>query len=262
MVNTINLHLFQWRVIPGNVDGNLRKAVEFLQKADPGDGDLVILPEMFSAGFCYGALEEAAQRSGEVLDWMAGEARRYRTAIAGSLPIRSKRGIANTMVFMDVSGKILATYDKIHLFPVTGEDRHFVAGDRTVTANWKGIILGLAVCFDLRFPEVTRRLCLERAEVVLVSAQWPLERLGQFRELVRVRAMENQMFMAACNSCGADGTGLILGGGSMVAGPSGEIIGTLGADEGILSLKIAVADVARWRDEFPILKCRRKDLFG
>jgi predicted amidohydrolase len=127
--------------------------------------------------------------------------------------------------------------------------------------KWNGHDVGLAICFDLRFPEITRELCDRGAKLVLLSAQWPLARVDHFRDFTRVRAMENQMFIASCNSCGDDGKGLTLGGGSTVVGPSGEVMGVLGEEEGILTVKIDLDEVERVRESFPVLKVRRKDLW-
>lgn len=261
MKETLDLHLVQWRVIPGDLEGNLRKADELLARAGPGEGSLILFPEMFSSGFCYRDLPLMARRSGEVLGWMAETARGRRCALAGSFPTVSGGKVANTLTVVDERGVVRGAYDKIHLFPPTGEEEHFTPGKRTVTFSWAGVGLGLAVCFDLRFPEVGRRLLEGGASVMLVSSQWPLERLDQFRDFVRVRAMENQFFVAACNSCGEDGAGMVLGGGSMVAGPRGEILGVLGPGEGVLSLSVFPGEVRESREKFPVVESRRPDLF-
>lgn len=258
----LNLHLVQWEIVPGDVEENLRRAGKLIEEAEPGKDNLIILPEMFPSGFFYKTLGDAATRSGDVLGWMSDTARQYRASMAGSLPTGHEQNISNTMVFIDTEGKVLVRYHKIHLFPVTEEDRHFIPGDHVDTVAWKNIRIGLAICFDLRFPEMTRHLCAKGVELVIVSSQWPLQRLDHFRDLVRVRAMENQFFVAACNSCGEDHSGLTLGGGSLVADPSGKAVQHLGEDEGVLSLGISLNDVERVREEFPVVKCRRRDIFG
>jgi omega-amidase len=262
MIRDLNLHLFQWRVLPGDIDGNLQKAGQLIAAAGPGPGDLIVLPEMYPCGFFYRALEQMARRSDRVLDWMSETARGYRSGLSGSLPVLTGEGIANRMVFLDERGEILAGYDKIHLFSLMEEDRYFVPGNHVVTLSWSGWRLGLAVCFDLRFPEIFRRLYEEGAELAIVSAQWPLERIGHFKDLVKVRAMENQFFLAACNSCGEDSKGIVLGGESLVAGPSGEIVDVLDKGEGFLSRRISLGDVEETREKFPVVRHRRSDMFG
>jgi len=268
MNNTLTLHLVQWRILPGDVEGNLDRAEELIGAASPGKGSLILLPELFPSGFYYTDLEKMAGRYGDVVRWMADVAVRYEVGVAGSVPVQRPEGVANTMVMFDKAGEVVASYDKAHLFFVADEDLHFAPGQKTVVALWKRVegeedlAVGLAVCFDLRFPEMTRKLCDDGAQIVLVSAQWPRARVDHFRDFTRVRAMENQMFIASCNSCGDDGKGLVLGGGSTVVGPTGEVIGVLGDDEGVLTVSIDLEEVERTRNSFPVLKVRRKDLFG
>ena len=262
MNNKLTLHLIQWRILPGDVEGNLDRAEELIRSASPEKGDLVLLPEMFPSGFYYTDLGKMAEEYQAVVRWMGVIAARYEAGVAGSVPFNSHEGVTNTMVLVDKAGDIAASYDKVHLFYVADEDQHFTPGQRTVVAEWEGLDVGLAICFDLRFPELTRKLCDDGARMVLVSAQWPLPRVDHFRDLTRVRAMENQMYVVSCNSCGDDDKGLVLGGGSTVVGPSGEVKGVLGDEEGVLTVTIDLDEVEKTRESFPVLKVRRKDLFG
>ncbi len=262
MNNPLTLHLIQWRVIPGNVEGNLDRAEELIGSASPGKGDLVLLPELFPSGFYYTDLGKVADRYEDVVRWMGVIGARYEVGVAGSVPTQRPEGVANTMVLVDKVGEVVASYDKVHLFFVADEDLHFTPGKRTEVTHWEGLDVGLAICFDLRFPEMTRKLCDDGARIVLVSAQWPRVRVDHFRDFTRVRAMENQVYIASCNSCGDDGKGLVLGGGSTVVGPSGEVKGVLGDEEGVLTVNIDLDEIERTRNSFPVLKVRRKDVFG
>jgi predicted amidohydrolase len=262
MNNTLTLHLIQWRIIPGDIEGNLGRAEELIGSASPGKGDLILLPEMFPSGFYYADLGKMAEKYQDVVEWMGVIGARYGVGVAGSVPSQRPEGVANTMVLVDKTGEVVASYDKIHLFFVADEDLYFVPGRRMVVAKWDGHDVGLAICFDLRFPEMTRKLGDDGARIVLVSAQWPRARVDHFRDFTRVRAMENQMYVVSCNSCGDDGKGLVLGGGSTVVGPSGKVEGVLGDDEGVLSVNIDLEEVERIRESFPVLKVRRKDVFG
>jgi len=229
MNNILTIHLIQWRIVPGEVKRNLDRAEELIGSASPGKGDLVLLPEMFPSGFFYTDLGKMAEEYEAVVRWMGAIGARYEVGVAGSVPFKKPEGVANTMVLVDKSGEVVASYDKIHLFHVADED--------------------------------TRKLCDDGARIVLVSAQWPRARVDHFRDLTRVRAMENQMFVVSCNSCGDDDKGLVLGGGSTVVGPSGEVKGVLGDDEGVLTVTLALDEVEETRENFPVLKVRRKDLW-
>lgn len=267
MNNNLTLHLIQWRVIPGDVKGNLDRAEQLIGSVSPGKSDLVLLPEMFPTGFYYTDLDKMADRYEDVVRWMGDMAARYEVGMVGSAPAHRPEGVANTLLLVDRTGEVVASYDKIHLFFAADEDIHFTPGQKTVVTRWepievgKGINVGLAICFDLRFPEMTRDLCDKGAQIILVSAQWPRARVDHFRDFTRVRAMENQMFVASCNSCGDDDKGLVLGGGSTVVGPSGEVKGVLGHEEGVLTVSIDLDEVERTRSSFPVLKVRRRDLW-
>ena len=261
MSNPLTIHLIQWRIIPGNIDGNLDTARRLIAAASPEEGDLVLLPELFPSGFYYSDLEKMAGEQETVVKWMGATAAQYEAAIAGSLPTLGPEGVANTLMLVEKTGQVLASYDKIHLFFVADENLHFVSGQNTVGARWRGIDMGMAICFDLRFPELTRDLCDRGGQLILVPAQWPRARVDHFRDFARVRAMENQVFVAACNSCGDDDKGLVLGGGSTVVGPAGDVKGVLGDEEGVLTVTIDLEEVERVRSSFPVLKVRRKDLF-
>jgi len=262
MSRKLNLHLIQWRIVPGEIKENLDKAANMISSAEPGQGSMILLPEMFPSGFYYENLAKMADEYETVVQWMGAMASRYGSGVAGSMAVHRPDGVANTMVVVDETGHIVAVYDKIHLFYVADEDKHFTPGRGTEVAAWHGTVLGLAICFDLRFPEMTRTLCESGAKVVLVSAQWPKARVDHFRDFIRVRAMENQMFIASCNSCGDDGKGLALGGGSTVVGPSGEVKDVLGQEEAVLTVSIDLDEVEHIRESFPVLKVRRRDIFG
>lgn len=255
------VHILQFQVSPGDIDENIRCADRLLGKLTIQEGDLVLLPEMFSSGFVYEDLEAMVEESRRAVEWMKLVATSNRVALAGSVPEKSDGGTVNTMHFLDEEGAVLGSYNKIHLFPLTGEEKGFVPGGRSVLVDWSGLKIGLMICFDLRFPELSRSICLKGADMILVSAQWPDARIGHFFNLVRVRAMENQLFVAASNACGEDGRGLVLGGKSLCADPMGEVLASLNSKEDVLSVKIDPEEVTRTRKEFPVLSLRRPDSY-
>ena len=256
-----SIHILQFGITLGRMNENIRRAEQLIKKLNIVKGDLILLPEMFSSGFWYDNLEAMAQESDKAVNWMKSKARSLSVAMAGSVPEKTDNGIVNSMLFVDENGTVLGSYNKIHLFPLTGEERAFVPGSRPVVLDWSGLRLGLMICFDLRFPELSRRLCLNGADMILVSAQWPEARIEHFFNLVSVRAMENQLFVAASNACGNDGTGLILGGKSLCADPMGNVMDCLNANEDILSVHISPGDVMRIRERFPVLSLRRPDSY-
>ena len=131
--------------------------------------------------------------------------------------------VYNTAYVFDRQGACLAAYDKTHLFTPMGEHEHYAAGDHLTTFSLDGHKCGLLICYDLRFPELFRTLALQGVELLLLPAQWPAARRYHWETLTAARAIENQFFLAACNSCGTAGE-TVFGGASRILGPRGELL--------------------------------------
>lgn len=126
-------------------------------------------------------------------------------------------------------GARLAAYDKTHLFTPMGEHEHYAAGDHLTTFSLDGHKCSLLICYDLRFPELFRTLALQGVELLLLPAQWPAARRYHWETLTAARAIENQLFLAACNSCGTAGE-TVFGGASRILGPRGELLAAAGVE--------------------------------
>jgi len=172
----------------------------------------------------------------------------------GSLVERDETGrMFNTSVLLGRDGAVLATYRKIHLFGFgEGEPKLMTPGDDIVVQDG----LGLATCYDLRFPEQFRRLLDAGAEVVLIPAAWPAKRVAHWRLLAQARAVENQSYVVACNTAG-EHSGVSMGGGSIVVDPWGAVLAEAGTGEEVLVVDLDLELVARTRSSFPILADRR-----
>jgi predicted amidohydrolase len=219
--------------------------------------DLVVLPELWpNGGFAYDGWEAAAQPlDGAVVTTMRDVARELGALVhMGSLVERDDTGrLFNTSVLIGPGGDILATYRKIHLFGFgEGEPKLMTPGDDVVVHD----TLGLATCYDLRFPEQFRRLLDAGAEVVLIPAAWPAKRVAHWRLLAQARAVENQSYVVACNTAG-EHSGVAMGGGSIVVDPWGTVLAEAGTDEELLVVDLDLDLVTRTRSSFPILADRR-----
>ena len=227
-----------------------------LVRAQKG-ADLVVLPELWPQGaFAYRSWEATA----EPLDGPV--VRSMRTAAAdlgapvhmGSFIERDRAGdLYNTSVLLGDDGAILTTYRKIHRFGFDEGEPRLLAAGRDVVVHDK---LGLATCYDLRFPELFRALTDRGAEVVLLVAGWPAARVHHWTLLARARAVENQTYVLACNTAGRQGR-TELGGRSLVVDPWGEVLAEAGTGEEVLRVDIAVESVADIRASFPVLRDRR-----
>jgi len=219
--------------------------------------DLVVLPELWpDGGFAYDGWEAAAQPlDGPVVTALRDATRELGALVhMGSLVERDETGrLFNTSVLLGRDGEVLATYRKIHLFGFgEGEPKLMTPGDDVVVHDG----LGLATCYDLRFPEQFRRLLDAGAEVVLIPAAWPAKRVAHWRLLAQARAVENQSFVVACNTAGVH-SGVAMGGGSIVVDPWGTVLAEAGTDQEVLVVDLDLDVVARTRSSFPILADRR-----
>lgn len=229
--------------------------------------DLVVLPELWpTGGFTYDAWEPSAQPLDGPLVKAFAEAARDVDAVVhmGSfverLPEPGPTGqqLANTSVLFDADGKMLATYRKMHLFGFSaGEPRLMSAGADVVAAETAIGRFGLATCYDLRFPELFRRLGDDGVQTFVVPAAWPSARIEHWRVLARARAIENQCAVLAVNMVGLDG-GTLLGGCSVAIDVRGDVLAEASRDaEEVLTVDLDPAAVARWRADFPVLADRR-----
>lgn len=230
--------------------------VAALVRAQRG-ADLVVLPELWPhGGFTYDAWEVQAQGlDGTVVRALQAATRELGCPVhMGSLVERDETGrLFNTSVLLGADGEILTTYRKVHLFGFgEGEPKVMTAGHGPVVHEQ----LGLATCYDLRFPEMFRALLDGGAEVVLMPAAWPAKRVQHWRLLSQARAVENQSYVVACNTAGTH-SGVAMGGHSMVVDPWGEVVAEAGEDEQILVADLDLELVRSTRSSFPVLADRR-----
>ncbi len=219
--------------------------------------DIVLLPELWGVGFSrfdnYGKLAEPC--CGTTLLRLAPWARRLNCHImTGSFVERDHDKLYNTTALLDHHGQMVETYRKIHLFGYHSREREVLTpGEHTCTAYTPFGIIGIATCYDLRFPEQFRRMTERGATIFLIAAAWPHKRLEEWRLFCRVRALENQCFLLACNHVGTHG-GATGAGHSMVIAPDGTIIAEAGDEESVLTASFDLNEVQRFRDAFPALR--------
>ncbi len=248
--------------VTGDVAANLDRIAAAARLAKAQGAELLVTPEMFVTGYNLSAPDLDSLTTVDLPRRLAEVAQDADIAIVGGLPERLPDGIANTAVFVDSDGAELMRYRKTHLFGAL-DRRLFVAGDvLPAPVTFRGVRVSLLICYDVEFPETVRAAALAGAELVIVpTAQMePYEFLAE--QLVRVRAWENQLYVAYVNRSGAEGDLRYVGRTSIV-GPSGEVLSALGGsgDEG---LAVAVVDTelaASARARNPYLTDRRPELY-
>ncbi len=249
-------HLIQLAYTDGEGLPERTSRAAYLVRSQRG-ADLVMLPELWpQGGFAYDRWAELAEPlDGPVVAAMAAAARDIAAVVhMGSLVERDEAGqLFNTSLLLGADGGVLATYRKIHLFGFSdGEPKLMTAGQDVVVHDR----IGLATCYDLRFPELFRALLDRGARLTLLTSAWPAKRVGHWRVLVQARAIENQMYVVACNTAGTH-SGVAMGGHSMVVDPWGTVLAEAGAAEEVLGADLDLGTVASARAGFPVLADRR-----
>lgn len=262
--------LIQMDVSIGEPDRNadrVQRRIEQVMDSPEGRPDVIVLPEMWNTGYALEKLDQLADPGGEAARELLSElsARYGVNIVGGSVSVREGSRIYNRLYVTDRQGRIAAQYDKIHLFRLMNEHSYLTAGDMLGRFELDGVACGAIICYDLRFPELARTLALDGAEVLFVPAQWPHPRLYHWRMLLTARAIENQMFVAACNrvgrSIGADGTASAFFGHSVVLDPWGEPIAGAKEEETDIYAHIPLSSVEEVRSRIPVFADRREALY-
>jgi omega-amidase len=215
-VTLVQTHL-AWEDIDANLD-LFDTRVDGIQ----GPTDLIILPEMFSTGFSMRNETLDEEMTGKAVTWMCTKATEKNAVITGSVMVTDGGRYFNRLIWARPHGDAL-TYDKRHLFRYAGEDKFFTAGGRHLTVEIKGWRIRPFICYDLRFPIWVRNLNLAY-DLAIFVANWPARRAAHWRALLRARAIENQVFVAAVNRVGTDGNGFEYSGHSALIDPAGKML--------------------------------------
>lgn len=242
---------------------NFRRASLLCEKAMEEKPDVIVLPETWNTGFF--PLENHAElcdREGtRTRQQFSALAKRYHVnIIAGSVSDLRDGKLYNTAYVFDRTGTCIATYDKTHLFSPMGEDRVYAPGDHLCRFTLDGTSCAILICYDIRFPELSRALALPGLDMLFVVSQWPAARIGHLRTLAAARAIENQVFLVCCNGCGTAGATL-YGGSSMILDPWGKVLAQAGEQEQLLSAQCDLGILPKLRSTIPVFQDRRPELY-
>ncbi len=258
----ITVSLLQMDAGVGLPEANLARASEGVLEAGRRGSDLVVLPELWHDGLDYAhAQHVAAPLHAGAFGQMRRLAQEAHVHLAGSAFERAGDACYNTLAVYAPDGALLGAYRKVHLFRPMYEDRYLRAGDALVCVEFAWGKVGLAVCYDLRFPEQFRRYAVAGAGLFLLPAQWPQARLTHWRALTQARAIENQVYVVACNRAGPDGD-VAFGGHSVVCDPWGERLVEAGLEPALLTVGVDLGVLPDIRRRLPVWEDRRPDLYG
>jgi nitrilase len=252
------------------VEANLREAERLLSEAARGGARLAVLPENFAIMARNDAERLAAAEAdgtGPIQEFLAATARAHRLwLVGGTIALRTQgKKVRATCLVYDERGARVTRYDKIHLFDVQlgNGERHFEsnafeAGDTTVVVDTPAGRLGLSVCYDIRFPELYRRLLDAGAEIISIpSAFTAYTGRAHWETLVRARAIENLAYVIAPAQVGRHPNGRETHGDSMVVNPWGEILARLPHGPGVVLADCDLAAMRALRAQLPSIEHRK-----
>ena len=240
---------------------NLELCSSAASRAAARGARLVVFPEMTLTGFSMNAdaIAEPAAAS-PTIDAMSTIARDTEVALAFGVVLRSRGRPQNSLSVVDEYGAEVARYAKIHPFSHAHEHQHYDGGDTVVHALIGDVVLGLTICYDLRFPELYSALA-PSCDAIIVIANWPAARIEHWRALLVARAIDCQCYVIGVNRTGRDGNGLDYPASSMVVDPRGAVIPPDESDGDVAVYTLDPGLVADYRRAFPILADRRKSLY-
>ena len=267
MTRKVKILGIQINSIVGDKIKNYQKVSKLMKENADFGADIVILPELFNTGLDY----KNAKRHAEPIPteatsmFLSGIAETYNTNIIGGSIFELVEGekIKNTTAVFDRTGKLVSKYSKIHLFSAFGSQENEVlhSGENAVIVELDGVKVGLTTCYDIRFPEIYRKLALNGAEIITCSAAWPYPRYDHWMTLNKARAIENQCFVVSSNQCGKAGLGVNYVGNSMIVDPWGDIISNAGNNEGAYKVEINLNSIEQRRKDLPVFKDRKPELY-
>jgi omega-amidase len=249
----------------GDPKANLLKVRDFSRRARDGEVELIVFPEMTDTGYSMSVIQDhASSWDSGFVPGLQEIAANLSIAIVCGVSEKDSASVYNSLVLVDQQGKIAAKYRKTHLYAVAPveEQKCFASGDTFASFTLGDLRFGFSICYDLRFPEMYRRLVIEQNVGAFVnSSAWPFPRIEHFRTLALARAIENQSYVIASNRVGKD-EDLWFCGSSAIVDPRGVAIASASADrEELIEADVSQELVLSVRDRVKSLAHRRQDLY-
>jgi omega-amidase len=260
-VAKLNISLGQMQIALGDTRKNYAKAQEWTAEAARRGSHLVVFPELWSTGY---ALSQGKELSNTLNTGLFAElaalAQQQKISIVGSTMEKRGMEVTNSATFFSPNGRVMGVYRKIHLFRLMEEDRYLAPGESPLAIDLPWGRTGIAICYDLRFPELFRRYAVEGAKMIIIPAEWPMERVEHWRVLLQARAIENQCYIVAVNAAGETGE-TTFGGHSMIVDPWGKIVVEAGDSPMLVNAEIEMDRVDEIRQRIPVFEDRRPELY-
>lgn len=238
----------------------LKKAGVFIQHAAASGAALICFPEQFATGWDPESGKNLEDLNGLIVSSLRAYARNNQIAVIGSFRKQGNPLPENTAVVINKEGLILTTYSKVHLFSPGNEQNGFSPGSKLGVFTLGPLTCGIAICYDLRFPDLFRIYAQKGVQVVFVPAAWPQKRMNHWELFITARAAENQMYVAGVNTTGITPVDTYSGS-SMTADPHGTIISRANDAEQLVFTDLDPVLVEKARQSFPVEKDRKDALY-
>ncbi len=267
----IKLALCQMNVVD-NKQSNLEKAASMIADSAEADADFIILPEMFMCPYSNDKFIEYAEEENEsptlnIISELAADNETY--ILAGSVPERKSDKIYNTSYLFDKNGRIMAKHRKMHLFDIDVKDKItfkesdvLTAGNEFTLAETEFGKIGIGICYDVRFVEIARIMAEKGAQILFYPGAFNMTTGPAHWELLfRSRALDNQVFCVGVAPALNRNASYHSYGHSIVTNPWGEVVSQAGEKEDLIICEIDLSEIKKVREEIPILKNKRNDLY-
>jgi omega-amidase len=254
----IRAAVLQMPCSPGDTEKNRQKAWSFVRQAAQEGAGLIVLPELFNVGYDLKILNDLDYSFKKEIESCSSVAASEKIYIVCGLLEKEKSILYNSQVVFDREGNIVAKYRKNNLFPLSYEHKIFKRGTETAVFSAEGFTFGLAICYDLRFPEIFRDYVDHGCDAILISSAFPFPRLEHWLTLVKSQAVLNQLYIVAGNRSGKDNDSWFVGN-SCIIDPWGSILCSMDeTEEGYRISEISPSRVSEIRSAMPALYDRQK----
>jgi predicted amidohydrolase len=264
LLKLLRVGVMQLSIEPGNREANQNKVEYWLEKhyTKSEHTTAIVLPELWDVGYALSQKESVADIEGKIAaDFLGKLAKKYNVwFVGGSVLVKNDRGFSNRAQVINPDGNLIASYDKVHLIKLMDEDKHFSRGEKDCRFAIDNVMCGCIICYDLRFCEWVRGYAINGTQVLFISAEWPSPRIEHWRALIIARAIENQMYVVACNGTGSSGN-YTYGGNSLIVDPWGKIIFEGGKDEEFAFFVIDIEEVKKVRSFLTVFEDRIPSLY-
>ena len=244
-----------------NKKANQLKCQNYIEQAAKLNVEFIVFPEMTLTGFSMNTqlIGEKTTKS-PTIDFFSHQAKLNNIAIALGVVFEKENKATNNLVIIDNKGNPLTSYEKIHPFSYSGENEHYLGGDVICTCEIADLIIGLTICYDLRFPEIFQALS-KNCSLILTIANWPEKRIAHWNTLLQARAIENQCFIVGVNRTGTDGNNHKYIKSSMIFDPSGEKLYPIQTYLDLDIYELSINKILSVRSSFPMKQDRRTELY-